>query len=98
MNDKQKDIEKYSNPQVVRKNVDRYLGNDVPLYLSSRKDKKYMIQDPDGKWIHFGQMGFRDFTLTGDENKRRLFRQRNHKWADADYYTPSWLSYNILWD
>jgi hypothetical protein len=39
-------IYKYSNPQSVRRLVDKYYGKDVPLYISSRATKKYMIQSP----------------------------------------------------
>ena len=89
------EIYKYSNPNIVKQLGNKYLNKEI--YLSSRKDKKYMIQDPNGKWIHFGAMGYKDFTLTGDENQRRLFRQRNHKWAYAKKYSPAWLSYYLLW-
>ena len=57
-----KDIYDYSNPQIVRKMADYYLGTDVPLYLSTHKNKKYMVQNPQGVWIHFGQYGMQDYT------------------------------------
>jgi len=97
MEEKYEELLKYSNPQKVKKLVKKYLGDDVKLFVSTRKDKKYMVQDPDGKMIHFGQMGFADFSLTDDLVKQKKFRNRNKKWADADTYTPAWLSYHLLW-
>jgi len=93
---KYKEILKYSDPIVVRANADKYLGKDVPVYLSTRKTKKYMIKH-NNRWIHFGQMLFKDYTLTKDENKKLNFQKRNHKWANQPKYTPAWLSYNLLW-
>jgi hypothetical protein len=61
-----------------------------------------MIQNPDGKWIHFGQMGYSDNTRTlNDKDRRRryLARATNIKgnWK-ADKYSPNNLSLKILWD
>lgn len=87
----------YSDPMIVRKKVDQYLGKDIQLYISTRPTKKYMIQNSDGKFIHFGEMGYYDHTRTLDEVKRRSFRSRNAKWAEAPKWTPAWLSYYLLW-
>jgi hypothetical protein len=92
---KYKEILKYSDPIVVRANADKYIG-DIPVYLSTRKDKKYMIKH-NNKWVHFGQMLFKDYTLTKNEKKKINFQKRNHKWKDQPKYTPAWLSYNLLW-
>jgi hypothetical protein len=95
--DKLQELAQYSNPEVAQKNANDYFGKQTQLYISTKKDKKYMIQDPNGKWIHFGQLGFADFTLTGDKEKQRLFKLRNHKWSKQDKFTPGWLSYHLLW-
>jgi len=95
--EKYDEVLQYSNPTIVRKKVDQYLGNDVPLYISTRPTKKYMIQRPDGKWVHFGQMGYSDYTRTLNDTKRRSFRSRNARWADAPKWSPAFLSYYILW-
>ena len=63
---------------------------------STRKNKKYMVFH-DGKWSHFGQMGYEDFTKSGDEKKKKAFRNRNRKWLLEDKYSPAFLSYNLLW-
>ena len=89
-------INKYSNPSIVMKKAKELNLN--PIQLSSRKDKKYMVLDPNtNKMVHFGQMGYEDYTKHHDEKRRELFRKRNHKWKDAEKYSPAWLSYYLLW-
>jgi hypothetical protein len=84
----------YSNPQEVI-NKGRKMGYNV--YISTRKNKKYQVERPDGKFVHFGLIPYQDFTFTHDERKRQLFINRNKKWANADPYSPAYLSYNLLW-
>ena len=89
-------INKYSNPSIVMKKAKELHLN--PIQLSSRKDKKYMVLNPKtNKMVHFGQMGYEDYTKHQDENRRQLFRKRKHKWATAERYSPAWLSYYVLW-
>lgn len=92
------DIFKYSNPIEVYRKAMRKYGNDVIIHLSNRKDKKYMIYDVDNNnWVHFGQMGYEDYTLHKDEFRRQRFRHRNHKWANLGKYNAGYLSYHLLW-
>jgi hypothetical protein len=91
------ELRKWSNPQEVRRLADKYLGKDVPIYVSNRKDKKYMLKNPQDKWVHFGQLFYEDFTHHKDEKRRELFRKRNHKWANNPKWTASSLSYHLLW-
>ena len=89
-------INKYSNPSIVMKKAKELHLN--PIQLLTRKDKKYMVLNPKtNKIVHFGQMGYEDYTKHQDENRRELFRKRNHKWATAEKYSPAWLSYYLLW-
>lgn len=92
-----KDLEilKYSNPSIAQQQANKYLGEKI--YISTRKNKKYMVKNPQGKWIHFGQFGYEDYTKHKDENRRDNFRRRNAKWSKEEKYSPSWLSYWILW-
>lgn len=91
-------IEDYTNPIKVFQNAKRILGNDVNIKLSTRKDKKYMVLNPNtNKWIHFGQMGYQDYTKHQDNKRRQLFRLRNQKWAEQDLYSAGFLSYYLLW-
>ena len=87
----------YSDPRRVKILAKQFLGDDVPLYVSTRKNKKYMIRDPNGKMIHFGEMGYEDFSKHMDLDRRKSFVSRNAKWAKQDKYTAGWLSYNLLW-
>jgi len=53
----------YSDPEIVLSRAKLYFGEDVILKKSTRKTKKYMIFDPNNnKFIHFGQMSYKDFT------------------------------------
>lgn len=83
-----------SNINTVKKNATRLgLGN---VFVSPRKNKKYVIMI-DGKWVHFGDSRYADFTGHGDERRRELFRKRNAKWAMSNKNTPGYLAYNLLW-
>ena len=94
---------KISNPKEVQKKLNEYIGKDTKLYISSRKNKKYMIIDPtnDNKFIHWGQMGFEDFTYHNnlDRKKRYLARAMNIRgsWKN-NKYSPNNMSIYTLWD
>jgi hypothetical protein len=94
---KKDELKLYSNPKKVKELAKEYFGDDVQVKVSTRKNKKYMIQDPNGKWIHFGQMGMEDHTKHGDKVRLANFRNRNWKWEEAPMWTPMWLSYHLLW-
>ncbi len=85
----------YSNILQVQAMANKY--NIGKVYISTRKNKKYMVKKPDGKMIHFGEIGYQDFTGHQDEKRRENFKKRNKKWATAEKWTPAWLSYHILW-
>lgn len=95
------DLYKYSNPKKAQKQANKYFkGEKVVLYKSTKKNKKYMIQDPNGKWIHFGQLPYEDY-LKHRNFKRMVnynLRASNIKgeWKD-NKYSPNNLSINILW-
>jgi len=91
----------YSNPKIAQKNAFDYLGPTALLYLSSKPNKKYMVYDPNiKKYIHFGQIGYEDFTKHKDEIRRQKYLKRtaNMKgnWKN-NLYSPNNLSRNILW-
>ena len=93
-----KNIELYSNPDIVYKKAKKLFGDEFELYISTRKDKKYMIKfSTNKKFIHFGQYGYEDYTKSKNKHKRDLFRIRNKKWADSYIYSPGYLSYYLLW-
>ena len=90
-----------SNPEIVLKNARKYLGRNVEIGLSTRKDKKYAVYNPHtNKWIHFGNINYEDFTKHQDEERRNNYLKRSSgikgDWKD-DKYSPNNLSRNILW-
>jgi hypothetical protein len=94
--DKLNEIEPYTDIEKVRKIANKMNLNMV--YPSTRKDKKYMIRDPlSRKFVHFGQNKMFDFTRHMDIDRKNKFKNRNKKWADAEPYSPSFLSYYLLW-
>jgi GTPase Era involved in 16S rRNA processing len=100
-NDKLKELMKISNPAKVLKNAIEYFNNpNVKIYVSSKKDKKYMIIGLNGKAVHFGQIGYEDYTKHNDPVRRANYLARATKikgnWKD-DPYSPNSLSINLLW-
>jgi Family of unknown function (DUF5754) len=94
MRSKIDELRKYSDPEAVAQKAQEMGLN--PVHPSSRKDKKYMVFDGN-RMIHFGLMGYEDYTKHGDKARRDRFRKRNHRWASAPRYSPAWLSYYLLW-
>jgi len=95
------DIKEYSNPSIVYKKAKQYLDKDVNIQLSNKADKKYMVLNPNtNKWIHFGQMGYEDYTKHHDEKRRENYLRRTANmrgdWKE-NKYSPNNLSRNILW-
>ena len=91
--DKLTELKKWSDYDQVKKIGKRY---NLNIEISTRKDKKYMIIH-NGKKVHFGEMGYEDFTKHRDLHRAELFKKRNAKWADAEKYSPAFLSYHLLW-
>ena len=95
-------ITKYSDPVQAQKMAYKYLGRkNGKIYRSTRKNKKYMIQVPNtNRWVHFGEMGYEDYTKHKDKERRRNYLIRSGKingnWK-SDKYSPNNLSRNILW-
>ena len=94
------DINLYSNPKKALINAKKYLGEDTELYISNRKNMKYMILDDNNKFVHFGRIGYEDYTKHKDEKRRinYLKRATNIKgnWKN-NKYSPNNLSQKILW-
>ena len=69
---------------------------------SDKYSKKYVAiftrDNGRTKTTHFGQAGAPDYTLTGDKERRRLYRQRHMKdLTTNDPTRAGYLSYYILW-
>ena len=75
------------------------LDKNAGLYLSTRKNKKYMLFNG-CKTIHFGQLPYEDYTKHKDKTRRKKYlkRARNIKgnWY-KDPYSPNNLAINLLW-
>lgn len=102
MNNKENEIVKYSNLNNVYNNAIKYLGDNVNIKLSTRKNKKFMVLNPNtNKWVHFGEMQYLDFTKTQNEMKRNNYLSRalriKGEWKN-NKYSPNNLSINILWN
>lgn len=98
-NPKYHELIQYSNPKIAQKNAYDYVGQE--LYISTRKDKKYMILNPEtNKYVHFGQMGYQDYTIHKDDTRRGNYLNRSKSikgnWED-NAYSANNLSRNILW-
>jgi len=98
---KSKEILEFSNPKKAFANARKYLGRAVKIRLSSREDKKYMVYDPNKEiWVHFGQMGYEDFTKHKDPERREDYLNRSSKiegdWKDNPYSANN-LARKILW-
>ena len=96
-----KKLRKYSNPRQVQKMTRRYLGKDAKIYPSNIYNKKYKIFDPfHNKWVHFGQLGYEDFTKHKDLKRRKSYLRRSKyirgNWKN-NKYSPNNLSRHILW-
>lgn len=90
----------YTDPIMVERRAKQLYGRNVKIEYSTRKDKKYMIYDPNkNKWVHFGSMNppMEDYTRHKDEERRRRFQIRNHMWASSPIYSASYNSYYLLW-
>jgi hypothetical protein len=91
-------IFKYSNPIVVQQKANN-LYNKL-IYLSTRPNKKYMMQNEDGVFVHFGDLKYEDFTKHGDQKRRENYLKRasniKGNWK-SDAYSPNSLSMRLLW-
>ena len=95
-----KPISLYSNPTEVCRRAKNYLGKTVKIGLSTKKEKKYMVRTPDGKIVHFGQMGYEDFTKHKNKTRRKNYLTRSSRirgdWKDNKYSANN-LAIRLLW-
>jgi hypothetical protein len=95
-----KSIRLYSNPTEVYRRASKYLGKTAKISLSTKKEKKYMVITPDGKTVHFGQMGYEDYTKHKNKTRRKNYLKRSRKirgnWK-KNKYSPNNLAIHLLW-
>lgn len=91
---------KVSDPDKVQIKISEFLNQDVELFISPLKFKKYRIYRPDGKAVDFGDIRFQDFTKHEDKARRDRFLRRatriQGKWYE-NKYSPNYLSIMGLW-
>jgi hypothetical protein len=93
-------IWRYSNPAEVYRRAKKYLGKTAKIGLSTKTNKKYMITTPDGKTVHFGQMGYEDYTKHKNKTRRKNYLTRSRRikgnWK-KDKYSSNNLAIHLLW-
>ena len=91
---------RYSDPARVAKNAKKYFDKDTPIYISNRPTKKYMVKNPDGKFVHFGEMGYSDYSRHMDKSRRDRYLRRamniSGNWYENPY-SANMLAINLLW-
>jgi hypothetical protein len=92
---KNDELRKYSDPQKVVAKAKQYLGKNVNIRRSTRRGKKYMIFH--NKWIHFGAMGYEDYTKHKNKSRRHNYLTRSAGIHDNGKYSANQLSRHILW-
>ncbi len=96
-----KSLAAFSNPAKAQSRAYVYLGKTAKLHRSDKRDKKYKIFDPkNDRWVHFGQMGYQDYTRHKDKKRRASYLSRSRKirgdWK-RNPYSPNNLAIHILW-
>ena len=72
----------------------------IKLKKSTRKNKKYMVKFSNCM-VHFGCMGYSDFTKHKDENRKARYLKRHAKqenWTRSGICTAGFWSRYILWN
>lgn len=91
---------RYSTPKIAQKQAYRYLGKSALLFPSTRKNKKYMVQNTKKHWVHFGQLGYADYTKHRDIKRRKNYITRatniRGNWKQ-DPYSANNLAIHVLW-
>jgi len=90
-----------SNPEIVKQNLNKYLGIATDLYMSNRKNNKYMVLNPTtNKMVSFGDIQYFDFTKHLDPIRRENYLKRathlRGNWRN-DPYSANNLSLYGLW-
>ena len=93
-------MNQYTDPSKVYKNFVKYgfKKEGSQLKPSTRQSRKWMVLDPStGKWVHFGAIGYEDYTKHNDKIRRKKYRSRMGRFESAYKYSPGYLSLVLLW-
>ena len=85
-------LEDYSNPKEVERKAKHY---GVKVFRSTKRDKKYMVYH--NKWIHFGAMGYEDYTKHKNKTRRANYLKRSAGIKDSGKYSANQLARHLLW-
>jgi hypothetical protein len=89
-----------SNPEKVQENADNYFNVKIKIKESDKKNKKYKLITKDGKLVHFGDIRYKDYTKTGDDDKKKSYISRasniKGEWKN-NKFSPNNLAINLLW-
>ena len=102
-NKKYKAVQKISDIEKAQKRATEIYKSLGTLYLSTNKNKKFMMYDPiQKKMIHFGSFKppMEDYLKHGDEKRRESFIRRmmgTKGKAKSNPFSPLNLSLFILW-
>tara|TARA_R110000803_G_C11968069_1_gene319434 strand:- start:1242 stop:1508 length:267 start_codon:yes stop_codon:yes gene_type:complete len=70
----------------------------MQITRSSRKDKKWTATFKDGKKVHFGATGYKDYTLGTSDIQRKSYIARHSNEDHTDPQKAGTLSRFILWE
>ena len=56
-----------------------------------------MIMNDANKWIHFGAMGYQDYTKHKDKTRRANYLNRSAGIHDSGKYSANQLARHLLW-
>jgi hypothetical protein len=71
------------------------------LYRSHRPGKKYCIETPTGKQIHFGAEGYADYTMHKDAGRKANYISRHkarENWGKSGINSAGFWSRWLLWN
>ena len=72
---------------------------EVVISKSEKKDKQYKANINGSKNIHFGSVGYSDYTKHHDDKRKENYikrHQKNEDWNNP--YTAGYYSKHILWN
>lgn len=69
----------------------------ISVLPSNRKNKKYVATFSSGPPVHFGDSRYSDYTMHGDNDRRRRYIARHSKSLNNVPNTPGMLSLYLLW-
>ena len=73
---------------------------EVVIQKSAKPAKKYQAT-ANNRTISFGQKGYEDFTMHGDESRRQSYIKRHgaqQDWTKKNLMTPGFMSRYVLWE